>query len=1178
MRKGKKPPPPRPTPRDERPPAGPLLAQAVAHHQAGRLADAEAAYRAVLRHHPDQPDALHLLGVVAIQAGDAAAAIPLIERAIDRNGTVADYHDNLGSALAGAGRAADAATAHARAIRLQPDFAQAWFNRGNALTAAGRAGAPAAFRRALALRPDYAKAWFNLGNSLRALGDWSAAMAAFARAAALAPTMAEAHNNLGDAMGVLGRLHEAIHHHRIAVQLRPDDPTARYNLGAALQQRGAFEEAEIVYRETLRRAPSHVGALNNLGSVLKRLGRAQQAELCHREALRLSPEFSEALYNLGNALYAQGKLAEATRCFEEALSRKPDLAAANFNLGRLMLQCGDLARGWPGFDRRFAAGEALPNRRIDRPRWQGERLNGRRLLVWREQGVGDEIMFASCYADVLSTADGPVTIEADRRLVSLFARSFPGANVRAETLDGEGRERVVPLDADEHMPAGTLPRLYRTRHAAFPARGTWLAADPAREAEWRRRVDALGPRLKVGICWRSHLVSDERRASYTDLADWGPLFALAGIELVNLQYGDCEAEIVGAERRFGRTLHRWPDLDLKHDFEGVAALIKALDLVITVATSVGELAGALGVPVWRFGVSGDWSMLGSGCRPWYPSMRLFVARAGESLPAVLGRVANALTALAPPPEPAPPSPRTDDAPRLFEQALALHRAGRIAEAASAYHAVLDVTPRDADALHLLGLTSHQLGRPVEAVARIRQALAIDPLFATARNNLGLVFEALGRDREAEAQFRAALALEPAAAVLLSHLGLTQQKLKRLDLAERIHRRALRLNPADAKHHLNLGAAMELQGRFDAAGAVYARAVALGPAFPDALNNIGTIARLTGRPASARAWVERARFTDPSFALADWNRGLLDLAEGRLASGWAGYERRFSTRTLQRGRSLDLPVWRGEALNRRRLLVWNEQGVGDEILFASCLPSLARLDGPVVVECDRRLVSLFARAFPWAEVRPESGGAAGCDLQIAAGSVPALVRRSLAVFDGRPFLVPDRDRVEVWRQRVAALGSGLKVGFGWRSQLVDAHRRAAYTGVEDWRPVLAVPGIVPVNLQYGDCAAELSRAESAFGVHIHQWPDLDLKDDFESVAALVAALDLVIVPATAAGELAGALGVPVWRLAGPDWTQLGTSVRPWFPSMRLIAPRPGERVADVLPRVASMLRALLRKSA
>ena len=1174
-----------------------MLAQAVAHHQAGRAAEAERGYRNVLAADPRNADAMHLLGVLALQSGHADEAVTLIGKALAQAKGVADYWDNLGSALSATGRTDEAVQAHRNAAILDPQGAQRRHNLGNALAALGRsAEAQRAFAAALALKPDYAKVWYNLGNGHAALHLYGRAVTALDRAVRLTPGMVEAHNNLGDALAMTGRLDEAIAQHRLVTRHRPDDATAFYNLGAVLQQKGALESAEIAYRQALKRNPRHSASLNNLGSVLKRLGRPDQAELCHRQALDLHPEFVEARYNLGNALQAQGRYQEAAVCFEEVLSQQPDLATATYNLSLLALLHGDIARGWAGYERRFAAGEAMPNRRFPIPRWGGELLRGKRLLIWREQGVGDEMMFASCYADVVTWAGGPVTIECDPRLVSLFRRSFPKARVRAESCTGDAfgeplRETIDPPDCDLQVAAGDLPELLRASLSAFEPQGPWLVPDPALVERWRERLAVLGPGLRVGIGWRSQLMTADRKASYVMLDQWGPLFAVPGLTFVNLQYDDCEAELRAAEERFGVTIHRWADLDLKDDFDGAAALTVNLDLVISPAMSAGELAGALGVPVWRFGAR-DWTQLGTGARPWFPSMRLFQPNPGETLNSTIGSISKALRAMMPEPGPVPeenaaPEPQVPaDFDELLNRATGLHRTGWLEKAEAAYRTAIAADPRreaigHPDALHLLGLLMHQTGRNDDARVLIGEALRMDPAFPQAWNHLGLVHEMEHRHVESSFALARALALQPAYPEALTHLGLVHQVSGEPTEGMRLHRRAIAVQPDHTPAHANLGHACELTGQTVEATGHYRRALALQPESAEANNNLATMATQVNRQAEARIHLLRALRADPDFALAAWNLGLMDLADGRIAEGWAGYSRRFSARQLQRARRIDRPVWTGEALRGRRLLVWSEQGVGDEILFASCFEALNGLDGPVTVECDRRLVSLFARSFPWVAVRAETAAPDGretitppdCDLQMPAGSLPALVRDRVARYPHRPaYLRADQGLVARWRDRLAAL-PGLKVGLAWRSQIVTAQRSAAYTGLADWAALLDMPGVSVVMLQYGDCTAELARVETATR-RLHRWDDLHLKDDFEGVSALIANLDLVISPATAVGELAGALGTPVWRLGTRDWTQIGTGVRPWFPAMRLIQPPEGQGLADAARQAVRALAALV----
>lgn len=522
-----------------------------------------------------------------------------------------------------------------------------------------------------------------------------------------------------------------------------------------------------------------------------------------------------------------------------------------------------------------------------------------------------------------------------------------------------------------------------------------------------------------------------------------------------------------------------------------------------------------------------------------------------------------------------PAPSPEDRARaddLVDRAVAAHQAGRLADAEALYRQALTLWPDHGDAGRLLGVVLFQSGREAAAIATVGAVLDRAPADGAAWDALGVMHQFAGRFEAARGAFVRAVVLTPDGLTAVTHLGVAVERCGDLDAARRWQARAVRLDPADPTLRVNFGVALERAGGFAEAARQYRTAITVSPGHAEALNNLGNAARLNG-DATAEAWVRRTIRIAPNHPLANWNLGLIDLAAGRLASGWAGYEQRFTAEALERGRTLTMPAWRGDALAGRRLLVWNEQGLGDEILFSSCLEALQRLDGHVIVECDRRLVPLLSRAFPWAEVRSARRNATDADLHIAIGSLPSLFRRSLTAFPGTPWLTPDPTLAQRWQDRVAALPPGIRIGLGWRSGLVDAYRRGAYTALMDWAPVLTQPGVVVVNLQYGDVEDEIAPVESALGVQIHRWPDLNLKDDLEGVAALISALDLVAVVPTAAGELAGALGIPVWRLGGPDWTWLGTRARPWYPTMRIWPPAGGlpipglpQRLADELVRL------------
>ncbi|WP_247887037.1 tetratricopeptide repeat protein [Azospirillum sp. SYSU D00513] len=615
----------------------------------GRAGEAVASHRRAAELMPADPRPWSNLSASLRHLGRAAEAGEAMRQALARGGAGdATGLAVLAGSLHAEGRLAEAAEAYVESLRIDPGAPLVLNNFGLLLQDLGQPeDAAACFDGAVALKPDFVEAHDNLGSVRRGQGRAAEAVESHRKALAHRPDMAAAWNNLGNALKDLNRTGEAFPAWRMAVLLDPGLASVWSNLGNGLREREDFAGAAAHHRRSLRLAPGQPMAANNLGHALQGQGRFMEAARWFRRALALDPAYGEAMSNLGLAEQRLGRTEAAEASYGRALLLARDLALAHFNRGLLRLERGDFTGGWPGYAWRFASGQVGAGRQPAIPAWRGEDLVGKRLLVWGEQGVGDTMLFASVCEDAVARAGhvvaGHVVIETDRRLVPLLARSFPQATVRAQAVDARGRETLSFPDCALHTPVGSLARVFRRSLAAFPSRPSWLVPDPARLALWRERLAALGPGLKVGIGWRSQLMTAERRTAYTILEDWAPLFRVPGLVFVNLQYGDCAEEIERAEARFEVRLHRWSDLDLKDDFEAAAALVSNLDLVISPAMSAGELAGALGVPVWRFG-GRDWTQLGTGVRPWFPSMRLWQPRPGEALPDVLARMARELAA------------------------------------------------------------------------------------------------------------------------------------------------------------------------------------------------------------------------------------------------------------------------------------------------------------------------------------------------------------------------------------------------------------------------------------------------------------------------------------------------------------------------------------------------------
>lgn len=717
-----------------------VLTLALDHQREGRLADAERIYRRVLVAESEQPDALHLLGVLTLARQQPTEAIALLQRAVVAAPGAAAIHNALGSAQRAAGQSDAAVASYRRALELEPGspvfrtnlaaalvqiraleealaeasqavedapsyadarfvlglvhrargehaaaeacFAQAattptmaplaLLNLGNTRRDLGRlADAADAYRTALAIDPghtaarfalgvvlehlgrldealatlntliehvpEHREAWFHIGLIAHRVGATPIALDAYLCARRLGLDTESLNTNLGIALAQLGRLEDAVAVQQRAIALAGTDPAAHLNLAITLRQCGRLDAAAAACERALTIDPNQATAHSMLGGIRAEQQRADEALAAHRRARALAPDSAIVLNEFANALMAEGDIPGALALYHEALAREPQRPELHFHLGLALLAAGRLEEGWAAYAWRHALPGAQPVWAGPGRPWSGESLAGRSILVWREQGLGDEIMFASCLADLVA-AGARTTLIGTPRLRELYQRSFPDIQI----VDSADQDAAHQLLTDFHAAIGTLPRWLRSRIDAFPSRPAYLEADAARVDRWRARLRELGDGPMVGVCWRSGLLTPNRQLGYAPLRDWAGVFQTPGASFINLQYDECTAELTAIQRVLSVTVHRWPGVDLRNDLEEAAALMRALDLVISAPTAVGEMAGALGVPTWRVADERDWTMLGTSGRPWFPSMEVCAKAPRESWGALLGRVASRL--------------------------------------------------------------------------------------------------------------------------------------------------------------------------------------------------------------------------------------------------------------------------------------------------------------------------------------------------------------------------------------------------------------------------------------------------------------------------------------------------------------------------------------------------------
>ncbi|MCE9639220.1 MAG: tetratricopeptide repeat protein, partial [Betaproteobacteria bacterium] len=595
------------------------LARALALHQRGEVVEAEQLYQAILKAQPRNFHALHLSGVARAQQGRPDEAVQFFKKALAREPKSAEANCNYGTALQSLNRHDEALASYAKALAVRPQYAEALTYRGNSLQALNRhAEAIASYDRALAAQPNYAEAHYHRGNALQALNRPVEAIAGYERALALQSGYAKALVGRADALLKLERHAEALADCDSALALAPDSADAHNLRGNALQGLERHAEAIASYDRALAIMPGRAETYFNRGSTLQALNRQQDALADYDSALALKPEYADAHNNRGNALDALNRPAEAAASYARAIAIDPGHADAHANRSLACLRNGDLAPGWAEDDWRWRKrGFLLPNIRLfSQPEWPGPAASpGQgKLLVWGEQGLGDEILHAIMLPDLLA-AGMELVVETDHRLVQLFGRSFPGAAVvpRLTIPHDLTRDPAIKFQT----PLASLGRWLRPNWQAFPERRGFLVPDLERAAQLRQEVKGANRGPVIGIAWKSKGLAHKS----LNLPDLAPVIAAGEAVFVNLQYGDTQAERESLRDRAGRELLHLDSVDLFNDLDGIAALIHACDLIITTSNVVAHFAGALGKPVWILLPAGNgllWYWFrDTAASPWY---------------------------------------------------------------------------------------------------------------------------------------------------------------------------------------------------------------------------------------------------------------------------------------------------------------------------------------------------------------------------------------------------------------------------------------------------------------------------------------------------------------------------------------------------------------------------------
>ncbi|TAG67074.1 MAG: tetratricopeptide repeat protein, partial [Oscillatoriales cyanobacterium] len=882
------------------------------------------------------------------------------------------------------------------------------------------------------------------------------------------------------------------------------------------------------------------------------------------------------LNGLGKVLHQGGQFADAVTCYSQAVQFNATNPESHLNLGLALLLSGELQRGFSEYEWRLLIKEKeFPCHNFIQPIWDGKDLEGKTILLCPEQGLGDAIQFIR-YADLVKQKGGKVIVWCLPHLQRLFAQ-----------VSGIDELIINPDDAPDfqvHTRLMSLPHILGTTLDTIPANVPYLAPPPGLECALPNT-----PNLKVGIVWSGNTQHSQNKVRSFPLDLLAKLLEIPGADFYNLQ-----KQMTADERAW---LDRMPVTDLSsnlHDMAVTAAVISALDLVISVDTSVAHLAGALGKPVWiLLCFVPDWRwMLEREDSPWYPTARLFRQSAAGDWEGVLDRATLALEAKIhehqEARQPIEIQSNIELAKKQFDRANLLKSQGRLAEAIAYFKNALVLQPDSIESATNLAVTLHQTGDLAEAANYYQRAIEIDPNCAQAQNNLGILLQDRGNIAEAVICFQKAIALNPVYVKALNNLGATLQQQGELQSAivyfqqalslnanyvpalvnlgvamqakcqpaeaGRLYQRAIEAEPNNPKGHYHLGNSCLAAGKIEQAISSFEVAISLQPNYVEALTNLGSAVELLGDVNRAISCYNQALAVAPDCVKAHFNLGLVLLLTGDLPRGLAEYEWRWHTDQAKKLPRLnfDKPVWDGSDLNGQTILLRCEQGLGDAIQFVRYATIVQQKGGKVIISCYQELKRLFKQIPGIEQVAVRVEELPDFQVQAPLMSLPHILGTTL---DNIPANVPYLAAPPNWQFSLNC-DRNFKVGIVWAGSSEHLKDFVRSSDFSYFLKFLDIPGVSFYSLQKEVSADDMTL--------LTQTSVIDLSDnlnDFADTAAVISQLDLVICVDTAVAHLAGALGKPVWILLSfmPDWRWLLTREdSPWYPTARLFRQsKPGD---------------------
>ncbi|MGD8883604.1 MAG: tetratricopeptide repeat protein, partial [Desulfobacterales bacterium] len=566
---------------------------------------------------------------------DFPKAISAYQKTIEVKNDFLEAYFNLANIYKDQGDFDLALSYYQQALQINPNFFQARYNMGVVLQMQGKTNdAILAYQRTLQLKPDFAEAYNNMGTALREQEKLGPAIECFQEAVKLKPRYAQAYLNMGSAFHVQGQLDKAIESYQSALVLRPGYAEAFHKLGLSLHKQGKLTEALECYRKALQLKPDYVEAYYSMGNFFLEQDNLDEMTRWFQKVLELKPGDAQVFNNIGKMFLFQRKISEAESYFRQAIRINPDFAEAHFNRSITHFFSGNYLEGFREYEWRLKMDrwKNVYPYRFEKPRWDGAPFAGKQLFVHGEQGFGDTLQFAR-YLPLIKALGGTVIFETAGSLIDIF-QNFPGVDRLVKISPHHKSE----LEFDFYIPLLSLPGIFQTTLETIPAEVPYIFADSHKKEMWQKRLDTSN--FRVGIVWAGGSMHIKDNSRSCRLNQFLPLTRIAAVQVYGLQKGPASSQVEEFSDQI--VLNNYGE-EFK-DFSDTAAMISALDLVISVDTAVAHLAGAMGKPVWvLLPTDADWRwMLARDDTPWYPTMRLFRQNKTGDWDDVFQRVADEL--------------------------------------------------------------------------------------------------------------------------------------------------------------------------------------------------------------------------------------------------------------------------------------------------------------------------------------------------------------------------------------------------------------------------------------------------------------------------------------------------------------------------------------------------------